>query len=1115
MTALLFALLPTLAADGWQIDHPRPGVTVLRDENGAFGGFSMGVSHINTPLYQARKVLDLTALPAGVVARAKAARLRLYLAIQDYSWNVRDHQANGLNEAFEVVVNDVPMRFETSDPRFPSRAQPNQPLRADWVDLDLPLETLRGERLEVTIRKVPGGTDDDYIYPGIDNSVRWGHSSVTFDGRTWNTEHLNTIAAQGEYMIRLVLAENDLRATATWRPDGISDEHGLLAYHGREGTALRLEPEGGAFDPSRPLRATVTARGAAPKVEWRDRREKPLPAGADDGALTLPPGQWQVGALVIDPPEGTTIDEVRIDYELPTTEPRPLVDLCPKIAPPCGQRRETPPSARFEGDRVTLDNGALRAVFRVRPTLGLEALEAAELDRNVLARPQRARLFALKVGERVYGAADLTVAELTGEPNGFVAVGPVGDSGLQATFSARLDGDELRLGLRLAVIGAESVRFWLSFPHLAGLELSDDPADDHYLFPWGGGVIANAPCTLRTSYGENSCWWQMIDLFSPSRGGGIYLRIDDAGGLYKNPSLRKGEIVLGSYSIDETGGGLLEPEMQWRGALEPDPGIGLTFDYLRRDRGPGESFAPPDACLGTHSGDWRAAMTRYREWARRTWPPRPYPSRFTSCWHITAPGWGQTPLFKDGAYRTDYLTPRHDVAEMMSWWSWSELGPWNTPMDRLEEELGKSLYERYKAYWVRDPATGKLMYPLNRGDYDGYNPQWGGLPALRAHIERVRAAGIVPMFYTDPILACATTKLGSQYGPTYGIMNPLWKDAYNCPKTPPGYVGSYGSYNMCLDTEWYSQWVADTMARVCAETGIDGIRLDEYGHRGYVCTSDKHQHLFAEPGHNAWLQALARNVRQVHEAMDRVRPGLILTTEFPGTDHMAAALEGAIIYDLRREGPVRPTPINLFRFYFPECKVMEIDVPHRERAQEFMLWNAEAAFSAFYSPAQHALLRENTWVFETGRAEPLVPTLIPRVYANAFEGDGKRIVMVHNATGHTVDGPVLPVELGAEHHYVDLLTGRELVPGPDGAIALKLTRDQTVPVARLPRRLAVEAGVLRITGDGRAVAVDANGSVLGELAADQPLTAPAEGRPALLKLLRDGQLVDLMAWPAE
>jgi hypothetical protein len=371
-------------------------------------------------------------------------------------------------------------------------------------------------------------------------------------------------------------------------------------------------------------------------------------------------------------------------------------------------------------------------------------------------------------------------------------------------------------------------------------------------------------------------------------------------------------------------------------------------------------------------------------------------------------------------------------------------------MDRLQEELGEAFYSRYKAYWVKEPASGKLMYPLNRGDYDGYMPQWGGLPALREHIERVRRAGILPMFYTDPILACANTKLGSQSGPTYGIMNPLWTDAYNTGKTPPGYVGSYGGYNMCLDTEWYPAWLAEQIARVCRETGIDGLRLDEYGHRGYVCRSDKHEHVFAEPGHNAWLQALSKNVRQIHAAMDQVRPGLVLTTDFPGHDQMAAALEGAIVYDVRRVGPVRPTPVNLFRFYFPHCKVFEIDRPSRPEGRAWMLFSAVGAFSAFYSDAQHAMLKENTDAFERLDNEPLVPTLVRRVYANRFGSENNRIFTIHNATGRTVDEPILAVDADPNVHFVNLLSGQKLTPVDTAggkAIRLKMKRDETLVIA--------------------------------------------------------------------
>ena len=1054
---LLTSLCLSLSASPWQIDHPREGITVLRDESGAWGGFSMGVAHQNKPSYQTRKILDLTALPAEARLSAKEARLRLFFAIQDYSWNAGAH--NGLNEAFEIVINRTPLMFETSDPRFPSRAGREDPLVADWVDIDLPLDFLDANSVEVLIRKTPGGENDDYIYPGIDNTVSHGHSATSFDGgKTWHQDKLNAIDAQGEFIVRLVLIDRDLTGTAIWRlPDDVEDPLGWIAYRCRDGNELRIEPNMSAFDRSRPVTAKVSFNGEAPRVVWRTLEGSELEAEKllqEESLLSTVSPRWNaLDACVISWPEETNLSEVAFEFTQLTREPDPVVDLCPVVAPPSKIERKKAPFCRTHGDEVLLGCGCLEATFQVAPKLSLLSLTVAKLGRNVLVDPEATDLFRIKVDDRVYGCRDCVVEKVRVEEDALAASLVLPEARLGILFQATARTDEIALDLDVSNQGNESVQFHAAFPHLAGLVLSEDPTDDHYLFPWGGGVIANVNTHLRTAYGENSCWWQMVDLFSATGGGGLYLRADDPTGLYKSACLRKGETVRGDYSIDEAGRGYIDQDMLWRNALSPAPGFGITFDYLQRTRGPGESFTLPTGCLGSHPGTWKEAMRIYADWSHKTWPPRPYPSKLTSCWHVVAPGWGQTPLFKDGKYRTDYLVPENDVAEMMSWWTWSELGPWGVPMDRLKEELGEALYNRYKSYWVKEPVTGKLMYPLNRGDYDGYMPQWGGLQALRAHIEKVRDAGILPMFYTDPLLACANSDMGRLHGRQYGIMNPRWKDGYNTGKTPEGYVGSYASYNMCQDTEWYASWLAETIARVCRETGIDGVRLDEYGHRGYVCHSDKHEHRFAEPGHNAWLQALAHNVKQVHEAMDEVRPGLVLTTEFPGHDHMASSLEGAIVYDVRRIRPIRPVPINLFRFYFPHCKVFEIDRPPRPEARDWMLWNGVGAFSALYSEPVHALLKEYTDVIEGPDNEPLIPTLIPRVYANRF-GKGKRqLITVHNATGHTVDGPVLEVRPVPGFRYFDPLTGKEIVPiphEPGHALCLKLARDETKTVARLP-----------------------------------------------------------------
>ena len=109
---------------------------------------------------------------------------------------------------------------------------------------------------------------------------------------------------------------------------------------------------------------------------------------------------------------------------------------------------------------------------------------------------------------------------------------------------------------------------------------------------------------------------------------------------------------------------------------------------------------------------------------------------------------------------------------------------------------------------------------------------------------------------------------------------------------------AYFVWNPCHDLPAVRTWVAETMGRVMRETGADGIRLDEYGHRGWACYDETHEHTYAEPGITQWQKAVSETTRMVHEAMDEVRPDLVLTTEHPGYDHLMQHLEGCITYDL-------------------------------------------------------------------------------------------------------------------------------------------------------------------------------------------------------------------------
>jgi hypothetical protein len=206
----------------------------------------------------------------------------------------------------------------------------------------------------------------------------------------------------------------------------------------------------------------------------------------------------------------------------------------------------------------------------------------------------------------------------------------------------------------------------------------------------------------------------------------------------------------------------------------------------------------------------------------------------------------------------------------------------------------------------------------------------------------------------------------------------------------------------------------------------------------------------------------------------------------------------------------------------------------------------------------YAIMCENNDAFHSRDCEPLVPTLVERVYANRFTAPGKTLTTLYNARGYTVDGPVLEASVAPDVHFFDLLQCRELPvqkAGDTSAIALKIHPNRTACIAHLPRALSA-----RRTADGFVVTVkppfdrlraapskvegppDKGGQPLelalasrdgerltstgahpGENALRLPRTdsvrgLPASGgdapQPACIKLLSAGRLVDAIEVPA-
>jgi hypothetical protein len=372
-----------------------------------------------------------------------------------------------------------------------------------------------------------------------------------------------------------------------------------------------------------------------------------------------------------------------------------------------------------------------------------------------------------------------------------------------------------------------------------------------------------------------------------------------------------------------------------------------------------------------------------------------------------------------------------------------------------------------------------------------------------------QSMGSLTTLYTDPFRMDFTSKIGLQHGKEWCVIDE--KD-----KLSTGY-----EVYPCHDLPAVREWAAKAMGRVMRETGADGIRLDEYGHRGWACYNPAHKHTYAEPGITQWQKATTEATRMVHEEMDKVRPGLVLTTEHPGYDYLMKELEGCITYDLTvQKSPLRPLEVNTQRFYFPECKAYELDHQGADLLSHRKFWNAVESFGRYYPSDMYTLLNENEDVYQGRDSYALAPTLQPYVYCNRFSGAGKTMYHLYNAMGHTFEGPALALPVKAGQHVMDLLTCREL-PVTNGQISVYLERNDIACVAVLPKviEMSRNANALQVSlksaGNGtRLVVSDITGKeLLGQTAKAGTQTLDLSGleKPACVKLLRGGQLVDAAA----
>ncbi len=892
---------------------------------------------------------------------------------------------------------------------------------------------------------------------------------------------------------------------------------------------LKIVLDGGRFDPQKPVRLHLLTKNTdAVVVEAFDVQGKKIVVELQKGGAFV---EERPGEIEFHKFEGVSLKLsgrseaqalrhflIRFDPSQPVTEAQVFfeladtgtpVNMAPAISKPANSPAGRAPEIEKTENGFTLSNPALKAVFSTKGGLRLVSLFDEFAGKDILLDPSKTGLFLVDTGDgRTVTARDWVVKEtrIKGDSAEVLLEG----GGLEASFTATVTAEHLRLGLEMVNISGKEHSWKTVFPQIGGISVSDNPDDDYYCYPFRGGIVQKVNTDLRLFYAANEAMWQMVDVYSPGKGSGISMRSLDEGGLLKGIAFRKG-VKHPAFARAVTDlGNRLEKGMLWKQSLTPGKGSAMGFEYQRHTRETGGRFKYPDAVIEIHPGDWKAAMSTYAKWAHSVWKWRSPDTAIRDVWliqTITASLPSEPQVQKRlynfetkewyGGYREDGI----DMGEFRHWWEWSEKGPFGVSLDQGREETLRQMHNKWNYFFMDDPVRGKLVNAVNDGDY-AYNTSMEGLEGLKKGIATAHEAGALVQFYTDPFIVDSTTEMGKNYGRKHSVVNPHVQHTPGpLPETPKGdHLITYAKWSMCTDNEDYQQAYANNMARLVGDTQVDGIRLDQFGYTGFVCYSKEHTHQFAEPGEHAVMRSMKALMLKVRAACSAKKPDILLTGEYAGCDFLAGELDGALLHEMRWAIPgFRPLPLNIFRFYFPGVTLFEnVTSSHSfpsKAYHEIMLWNGVGLFQRPWPENYHRILRENADAFRSTQVEPLVSTLQDYLYANRFATGRKTITVLLNDREKPIEGPAMPAQETASHHYFDLLNGVEL-PVAEKGLVLKVSPKRVAVVARLPRALAVQSA-----GDGVKVLFPS------ETSATTVVLCNAEGAPLDRKLAQDGPAI--------
>lgn len=413
-----------------------------------------------------------------------------------------------------------------------------------------------------------------------------------------------------------------------------------------------------------------------------------------------------------------------------------------------------------------------------------------------------------------------------------------------------------------------------------------------------------------------------------------------------------------------------EVDMQWQAVYEPSkdealgivvmdrdllpkmirrfPPSGLSVLYFNPvELRPGEEHRYPVTRIMANKGSWREVAADYGRWFSKTFKLR------------RTPEWYKQVDLQIGPWIPS-------AAEVAKAKSKRDPGAFTSYIDLPKLYLG----DQYDTKEWAQYNEGVVTHPESYGPYmaDGtyhLREDLGGAAALREGIARVHKIGRRVIFYVagNSLLKYSDVLAGSNIN-DWLLLDSTGK-MYD--------IGYPDGVSVCPGYEPWQNHLAKVCKRLLAETGADGIRLDELG-CVVACFNPAHRHK-SPFDYSKWLQQLLRKVRA---AMDEVNPNAILLTEGP-IDYFHQYTNGALqMFQTGRD-------IDAMRVAIPSYKIVAYHPGAVESGLNGMIGGKVTARRVEW-PWSHRGVPQKPAYYQDGPGPELRWHELRATFRDAFEG---------------------------------------------------------------------------------------------------------------------------------